>query len=264
MKAHRTGYLCMLALITALFFASCEPFFNCLDGNGVAASEVRIVPEFSSVKNSTSFDVEIMHDSTFHVEVFADENLLPYINIYVVGEQLIVETEYSRCLVSSNPILVEVYMPSLNEVNLTGSGNLLVSKFKVDDMKFKCSGSGDIIAWNFECTELDVRNSGSGEINISDVFSSGDVSATLTGSGDIVLTGNADNAIYLLTGSGSLRVDDFPVNVCSVSSSGSGNIYCNVNQTLNVVMTGSGNITYYGTPKVSKLITGSGRLYSAY
>ncbi|MBN1950506.1 MAG: DUF2807 domain-containing protein [Bacteroidales bacterium] len=262
------------ALIVLVFSmvqcTSWEDFFNCVDGNGLASSEVRYTTDstgaisFTTVKNASAFDVEIFYGDEYEVEVFADQNLLPYINTYISGEELIIETEYSRCLNSNNPIKVEVHMPDIEKVELSGSGDLIISKYKVDDLKFKNSGSGDIIAWNFECSELNVNNSGSGEINLTDLFCSGDASATLIGSGDIVLAGIANKAILLLTGSGHLRAEDFPVEICSVSNSGSGNVYCHVNQMLNIMLTGSGNISYYGTPEISQLITGSGHLISAY
>jgi ribosomal protein S27E len=244
--------------ILVLMASSCEEYFNCLNGNGVEASETRLVSEFTNVVNTTAFEVEVIYDSEYSVEVFADENLMPYINTNVISGELIIQTNYNRCLNSYNPILIEVHMPTVEQVELTGSGEILISYFDEDEIKFVNSGSGNIIAWNFECNFLTVKNSGSGDINVTDVFTTATTNCTLTGSGDIILTGAGGSGIYLLTGSGSLVADNYPVNTCSANNTGSGHIFCQVYQELNIVLTASGNVIYSGTPEIHQLVTGSG------
>lgn len=253
----------MIILVSACVLNSCDDFFNCLDGNGIQATEKRYLDGFTGVENTTAFDVEIYHDAEFDVRVTADSNLIPYINTEIQNGKLIVDVDYNHCLNSYNPILVEVHMPLLDDLLLTGSGSVEASGFQPLEMKFRNTGSGNISAWNFECDDLNINNSGSGEIDITDIFCSGKTDVALSGSGDATFTGHADRANYLLSGSGSIVADDFPVNSCTVANSGSGDVYCNVHQSLNIVLSGSGNVYYSGTPAdVHELITGSGGVYA--
>lgn len=265
MKTIRSLYLLFQMLLIVVLFNSCDELFNCLDGNGIQGTEERIFTKFSSVENATAFDLEIIPDTDYRVVLYADENLLPFIETDLIGGDLVIRVEYNRCLNSSNPISVEVFTPEIDQVEMTGSGTTMVSYFISEDVEFRNSGSGEILAWNFECTNLDVTNSGSGDINITDIYCDEGADVTLTGSGDVILTGQAPWAVYLVTGSGSILADDFPVNTCSASNSGSGDIFCNVHQSLNAVLTGSGDIYYSGSPAVLHTInTGSGRIIPSF
>jgi hypothetical protein len=252
----------LIVLVTACLLNSCDEIFNCLDGNGIQATEKRYLEGFTGVENTTAFDVEIYHDVEFDVMVTADSNLIPFINTEVLNGKLVIDVDYNHCLNSYNPILIELHMPMLDDLLLTGSGSVEASGFQPGEMKFRNTGSGNITAWNFECEDLNINNSGSGEIDITDIFCSGRIDVALSGSGDASFTGNADKANYLLSGSGSILADHFPVNTCIVANSGSGDVYCNVHQSLNIVLSGSGNVYYSGTPADEhELVTGSGGVY---
>jgi len=227
-----------------LLLYSCDELFNCVDGNGVLKTEKRFVTEYFGVENHTDFEVEIIADSQFAVEVIADQNLLSYINTSVRDGNLIVDTQNDRCLNSSHNIVVEVRMPEIDFVELTGSGSI-----DVDD---------------FDCNYIEIKNSGSGNIDITNLVSTSTVDVVVTGSGDIAIRwGKAHKGNYLLSGSGNIEADDFRVDECYATNSGSGNIYCYVYDFLHATISGSGDIFYSGTPdEIIEVDSGSGELRS--
>lgn len=206
---------------------SCE-IFDCIEGNGILKSEQRLVAEFVGVENSTSFDVEIMQDSTFSVEVIADENILPYIDTYVRSGNLRIETNYSYCIRSSYA-RIEIHMPAVDYVEL--------------------SGSGDIDVYDVDGNHLDIKNSGSGDININNTYLISTLNIDLSGSGDVTAYGKAHMGNYHLAGSGDILADDMQVELCYVTSSGSGDVYCFAYDLLNVTIGGSGDVIYKGSPE---------------
>lgn len=231
-------------LMGVLLLFSCDDLFNCLDGNGVLKTEKRFVSEFYGVENHTEFDLEVVADSVYAVEVIADQNLLSYINTSVRDGNLIVDTENDRCLNSSNEIIVEVRMPVIDLVELTGSGNIDV--------------------YDFDCNYIEIKNSGSGDIDVTNMVSTSTVDVVCTGSGDIVLVwGKARKGNYLLSGSGNIEADDFSVEECYATNSGSGHIYCYVFDLLHATISGSGDILYSGSPdEIIENDSGSGELRS--
>jgi hypothetical protein len=135
-------------------------------------------------------------------------------------------------------------MPTIDLVELTGSGNI--------DM------------YDFDCNYIEIKNSGSGDIDITNMVSTSTVDVVLTGSGDVVIVwGKARKGNYLLSGSGSIEANDFKVDECYATNSGSGDIYCYVYDLLHATISGSGNIYYSGTPdEIIEIDSGSGELRS--
>jgi len=238
----KTNHLIYTLLITALLLnlTACDNWLNCIDGNGKIHSEYRVVAKFYGVENSASFNVTITHDSLYSVRVEADENLMESINTSVRGDNLIIERDKDRCINKGSDILIDIHMPDLDNIELTGSGN--------------------IDAYDFTSSQFAITNSGSGDIDIRNLISN-NVNFVVTGSGSITAQGKAEKANYLLSGSGEINAYDLPVNECYVTSSGSGDINCNVINQLVVTLSGSGDVIYSGSPVVTKTDHGSGDVY---
>jgi hypothetical protein len=101
---------------------------------------------------------------------------------------------------------------------------------------------------------------GSGEIDASGV--AGDqVEIQLPGSGDITVSGKANDLKISLPGSGNVTCDGLKVKSATINLNGSGNITAYASESLDATLRGSGTIRYSGNPpQVSKSITGSGTI----
>jgi hypothetical protein len=227
-------------LISAFILNSCELLSPCLQGTGSITTEDRSVTTFTSIINSSNFDAAIRYSTTPGVTVEADDNLQQYINIYVEDGDLKLETEQGRCLQSQERILVTVNCPYVRSVELSGSGDIDMSGFTVDDFDLKLTGSGDF--------------------NGSDIIVTKGLDIDLTGSGDASVDGKAANAIYKLSGSGDIHANSMKVTTCKIMLSGSGNVYSYVLDSMKVVLSGSGDVFSYGNPKIKSSITGSGKI----
>jgi hypothetical protein len=82
--------------------------------------------------------------------------------------------------------------------------------------------------------------------------------ANISGSGDMYFAGFANLADFRISGSGSIHAYDLPVTECYTNTSGSGNMYVNVSDYLEVKISGSGSVFYLGNPVINTNISGSG------
>ncbi|MGD2034224.1 MAG: head GIN domain-containing protein [Bacteroidales bacterium] len=233
----------LFMLVSAVLMNSCDPFFNCVDGNGILKQEERFVTSFSGVENTTEANVDVIADSVYSIKVTADENLLGIIETSVRSDNnLVISMDNGRCVRTDNYMLVEIHMPYLDYVELTGSGNVDV--------------------YDFECQDIEIINSGSGGIDVINLYSTGAVDLSVYGSGSISIWGKAHTGDYLLTGSGDILADGLMVDDCYVSNSGSGNVYCHAYDYLEAVLNGSGDIIYSGNPVTEFTDNGSGVIRS--
>ena len=95
------------------------------DGSGVSATQVRDVAAFDSVELAGSNNVVIRVGEKQSVVVRADDNLLDRVTTTVQsGELVIANTPGS--FTTKSPMSVEVAVPTLNALTLTGNGNMVV------------------------------------------------------------------------------------------------------------------------------------------
>lgn len=227
--------------LIVMSLTACEGLFPCLEGNGDLTLETRAVSGFSGIYNATEFDIYIENGSQITLEVQADENLQQYIKTYVKDNSLIVEVDDNRCI-ESNLVRINITCPDLSRIVLAGSGDIYMNGFRTD--------------------YFTVVHSGSGYMNIADMVVANDMEITHSGSGHIDLEGKSLNAYYILSGSGNIKGDKFRVNECSITLTGSGNIWVNFITALTGIISGSGDVRYNGPANgVNIRETGSGRVF---
>ncbi len=229
----------LLTMLSMVFMASCEGFgWGCIHGNNRIATETRPVASFDAVTSNGSFIVEVTtgQEDGF-LEVEGDENLLAYIETYVQGNRLILETRNDKCIRSNEAVKIRVSTPEVRSLKLSGSGAIYCDHINSDELYVDVSGSGTI-----ECHALNL----------------GYVRATLSGTGNIELWGRAAESELNLSGSGLIRTINLAQNTCYATISGTGNIYADVSDRLEVSISGSGNLYYSGDPEISQSISGTG------
>jgi hypothetical protein len=234
-----------ILLLTSLFFL---PFYSHsqwnsrekIKGNGHIISKNINTVSYDKVLVNGFFDVEIQSGEEGKIVIKGEENIIELITFSVENNTLNIATEKGKYIVPSSGKKIQITVPfeSLNEVSLSGSGNIN-SKNKITTDNFICdlSGSG-----NIELT-VDAKN----------------IKASVSGSGDLMLSGDSTNIQCKVTGSGDLNAAKLKSKNAEANVTGSGDckVYCTDN--LEAHVTGSGDITYFGDPnKKDTKVTGSG------
>ncbi|MFL6005732.1 MAG: head GIN domain-containing protein [Gaiellaceae bacterium] len=189
-----------------------------LVGSGVAGSETRELPPFDRVELAGSNEVTIRVGGEQSVVVHADDNLLDRVTTRVSNGKLVIGNEAGG-FTTRNPIRVEVIVPGVEELALSGSGRMDVEGIDADALAIALSGSGAVSARG-RAQRVDVKLNGSGDVQLHDLVAQ-DVHATMSGTGRIAVNAT-DSLDATVPGTGSIVYTGNPPSVRkSVSGIGS-------------------------------------------
>jgi hypothetical protein len=104
--------------------------------------------------------------------------------------------------------------------------------------RFSLAGAGNLIS------KLPLR-----EVNIS-------------GSGNVTAAGAKDEVSVFITGTGLVDLFDMPVKKALIRIAGTGEVYVDVQESLDVTISGMGTVHYKGTPRIKQVISGMGSIES--
>jgi hypothetical protein len=211
-----------------------------IEGNHNQSVETRAMSGFSQVRMADNFEVDIHKDSVSRVEIHAETNIIPHIKTEISGNVLNIGTKGKHLLKPTTGIHVDVFLPDLTGIYLSGSGSITTDTFATQTMDANISGSGNVIL-RTQAQQL---------------------YADISGSGSMELVGSAHTSELTISGSGDIRGLDMLTNTCYASISGSGKIYVSVVDLLDVHISGSGSVYYIGHPIINSNITGSGQVVS--
>jgi Putative auto-transporter adhesin, head GIN domain len=189
------------------------------EGSGVTATQTRDVAPFTSLQLAGSNNVVIRVGERQSVLVRADDNLLDRITTEVQSGKLVIANTPGG-FTTKSPMIVEVSVPMLDALTLTGNGNVVVNGIKAERFEVSLPGSGTLMG-SGTATRLDVTVGGSGTVQftrlVADdvralVSGSGSIFVTATegldasvsGSGAIIYTGNPSSVTKSVTGSGAI------------------------------------------------------------
>lgn len=229
----------MVAFSVTLIFSSCDVTGqNRVKGSGHVIKEERQVAGFHQVKVEGSMNVFLAQGPAKAAVIEAEDNIAPLIELQEEGGRLIVRLKRSYSISTHKDVNVYLTTPQVDDVSLSGSGDVkLVDKFNAaTDVKFSLSGSGNL----------------KGEINAPAV------KASISGSGDMTLKGETKDVSLSIAGSGDFEGDELMAENADVKIAGSGDADVYASVKLDAKIAGSGNVNYKGTPEISSSVVGSG------
>lgn len=214
---------------------------NILMGQGTV-KETRNVSGFTKVIFGVSGNLYIRQGSEYRLEIEGNRSVLDEIDTEVSGGRLMIKRDVWRFTLRDEKVTVNITMPELEGLSVSGSGSAEVYEFSnIDDLELNVSGSGKLLANSLKTDELN---------------------CVISGSGDILLKGegSADRGEITISGSGSFRGEEVEIDHLTAKISGSGTCYCKAGDSLEAIVSGSGSIFYSGDPSVDARVSGSGRV----
>ncbi|HQU94415.1 MAG TPA: head GIN domain-containing protein, partial [Pyrinomonadaceae bacterium] len=140
--------------------------FGAEKGSGNVASERRTVEEFSKLDVSHVFQVEVVAQSDYAVEVEADDNLLQFIKTEVSGDTLHIELD--QRVKTSNGMKIRISAPDIERVQASGASRVNISNLKNSELAIDTSGASKINV-SGETGTLTVDVSGASQIDAGEL-----------------------------------------------------------------------------------------------
>jgi hypothetical protein len=210
----------VVALALVVFFQDRSGSDPTTEGSGVAAVETRSLSSFTAVDLAGTNDVRVNIGPEQKVLVRADDNLVAQVTTQVRKGTLVVSEHGS--FEAATPMSVEVTVPGLEALTLSGAGTGTLSVEGVDAPRF---------------------------------------SVRLDGTGLVVVRGRADHVDATLAGTGNAQLQDLVARDVVATVLGTGRLQVHATRSLGASVSGTGSIVYDGNPRqVTRSVTGTGAI----
>lgn len=187
-------------------------------GKGPAKTEERKTGSYSGLVFEAPVDMVYTVAAAPSMKITAPGNILPLVTTEVKGRNLVIGLKKSVTMDSS--IRIEATGPSIDAVELSGSGSLKLSgetgrklsvavsgsgsvavSGQVDKASFDISGSGEVDAARLRTQDLEVDVAGSGTVT---AYASKSAKVEVSGSGDVTIAGNPKQRSVERSGAGEI------------------------------------------------------------
>lgn len=196
---------------------------------------------FTGVKVAGPDDVTIRQGDAFAITAKGPQNEVAELEIKLDGDVLSIGRKRSGFSFNSHDgdgVQIEITMPKLSTLRLTGSGSIDADTADGDAVEAVVTGSGDLKVAKLSGKSAELTISGSGDIEIG---------------GGTIGTGD-----YSVTGSGSIDADGLIADTLDVSITGSGDVGAQATGAADIGILGSGDANISGGGKCTTKAMGSG------
>jgi hypothetical protein len=193
--------------------------FGGVRGSGAMKTETRDVSGFSAIDVSGAFEVEIVAQKDFSVEVEADDNLLELIKTEVDGDTLKIRSEKS--IKSGSPLKIRISAPNIESLDLSGASKINLVNLSSDSLHLDSSGASKIkiegTTKTFEvemsgASKLDAENLKAENVSVDSsgassayVYVTGELKADLSGATNVTYSGSPKNVQKKISGASSVK-----------------------------------------------------------
>lgn len=210
-----------------------------------AINQVTAMQPFDEVDIAGAFKIVYEQGAEHNVRIDASEQAFKEMTVYVKDRELRIRKSVSKPTVSFKDVKVYVTSPDLHKIDLAGSGMFAASNpvAASKDLDVEIAGSGKVLLVAVTCQDACLEIAGSGNIEIGNLEAT-EVKTEIAGSGDISL--------------GAMTCKKMNIEIA-----GSGNVNCdNINaDNVHTEIAGSGDVNLKGSVRNhTKEIAGSGKV----
>jgi len=202
---------------TSMFTACVMVSGEMVRGSGRVVSERRDVHDFTGVALAGIGTLMIEQTGTESLTIEAEDNILPLLTSEVSNGVLRLGTRNNTSIASTKPIIYHLTVKDLNNITVSGSGDVTVPDLKVTTLEGVVSGSGNVTVGGAVDTQH-IKISGSGTYQAEDLESK-EAEVVVSGSGDAVVR-VSDTLDATVSGSGSIAYIGNPTVTERISGSG--------------------------------------------
>jgi hypothetical protein len=173
--------------VMALIFGSCCDEDYMFENNHHIKTEDISVKDFSKIKLENVANVYVTTGESISVEFTAYENILDYMDADVYNDELVLKFRHSIDVSSNEEIRVDITMPELEKVTLSGVGNFYIDGPKQDRLDVDLNGIGNINAFDLPVYKSDIDINGTGNVKVQALD---DLNVDINGIGKVYYQGS--------------------------------------------------------------------------
>ena len=157
-----TARLISLLALIALVAGCHHGMLNRVSGSGNRLLQKRDVASFNSISYDGAFEVNIVCQRPVSLEIEGDDNILPLVGTDVSNNVLHIKNDRSYSV--SEPITLEISVPDLVALSVSGAGSVEVSGLKNEKFVIDANGAPAIRAAG-ETNSLTIDANGAGKVD---------------------------------------------------------------------------------------------------
>lgn len=190
--------------------------FGKTKGNGNVTVQAREVAGFTGIDVGGTYQVEVVAQKEFSIEVEADENLHELITTTVRNGTLHIES--NKKFKSSSPVKIRIGVPNLDDIHTSGVAKVTVSNNSASKVKVDMSGASKVRITG-TATALDVEMSGASSVDAVELACE---SVSVDSSGASKAKVNATGSLDVhASGASSINYSGTPANITKRTSGAS-------------------------------------------
>lgn len=197
----------------------------------MAQNNVRTLEDFSAMKVSSAFNIELVQGSTNQAEIIGvPDEYLGGVATEVKSGTL---TIYAKDKIKAeSDMKIRVTFSNLERVDISGASTLKnEGMLSLADFELKTSGASNIFL-GLKANTFTLKTSGAS---------------------DVKLNGSAQEFIIESSGASNVKAKDFEAEFARVTVSGASDVHVNAKQELSGVVSGASDVKVYGNPTVNNL-----------
>jgi hypothetical protein len=209
-----------------------------VEGTGSGGQRNYTVAGFDRVELAGHYDVRVTVGSAPSVRAEGDEAELERLEVSVRDGQLRIGSKPGSWT-SHGKVIVHVTAPSLQAVEVAGSGNMEVAPLRAAQFRGDVAGSGNLVLKGLESEAA---------------------TFDIAGSGNVRAAGRTRTMRLEVAGSGTGALEEFQAETAEISIAGSGDAQVRATGTAAVEIVGSGDVAVTGGARCTVSKVGSGEL----
>lgn len=217
---------------------------------------------FTGVNVSSAFEVVVTRADAYSITVTAPK--IEQVQVEKQGATLRVWREGSLRLTPFQAApKVEISLPQLTSVELSGASRGKVTGFETPDLNINVSGASHLEVDDITTSALKVKVSGASRLEGA-IKGSGDADLEINGASTVELTGYARNIDINASGASRASLRDYYAKDGDVVLSGASRGTVNLTGKLNASISGASDLSYRGNPAMGSIeSSGASSLHKA-
>ncbi len=135
-------------------------------GSGEVVAEEIEVDLFEAIDLEGVANVYIETGKPQKVTLTAYENILKYVEVKVVGDELLIRLKEDVSLNTDEEIRLDIFVPDIEDITLSGVGNFYVKGPIQQRLDIELNGVGNVEAFQLPVYEAHVEINGTGKVEV--------------------------------------------------------------------------------------------------